>query len=121
MKKILSLSKFFSLLVVVITIATLSSCRTTMPIGEQGGRADVGYLIFTSEKQYVNKPVDVKVNNGEASFIAKPIKPANSKSKGTSYQLSTGKKSIIVTKDGETLYKGVIMLYPQETKVITLK
>lgn len=121
MKKVDSFIKYVTTLAASAALLVLSGCKTTMPIAEQGGRADVGFLIFTSEKKYVNKPIDVSVNNGEATFTAKPVNPSKSKSNGASYQLSTGKKSILVTKDGETLYKGVIMLYPQETKVITLK
>lgn len=121
MKKYISVFKLFAALSIVAICFVLNSCRTSMPIGEQGGQADAGYILFTSEKTYANKQVEVNVNNGEAVFTAKVIKSAKSKSNGTSYQISTGKKSIVVLYKGEILYKGTIMLYPQETKVINLK
>lgn len=121
MRKSLSVFKLFATLSIVAVCFVFNSCRTSMPIGEHGGQANVGYLLFTSKKMYVNKPVEVNINNGETVFTAKLIKFAKSKSNGTSYQISTGKKSIVVSNKGEILYKGTIMLYPQETKVINLK
>ncbi|MBD5327509.1 MAG: hypothetical protein HDR99_03445 [Bacteroides sp.] len=109
------------MMTLILYILGLNSCRTSMPIGEQGGKADVGYLVITSEKKCVNKPVEVNINNGETIFTAKPVKPSQSKSNGKAYQIITGKKSIVVMNGNEIVYQGVIMLYPQETKIINLK
>lgn len=121
MKKLLLDIWTISKVIVVMLMAGLSSCRTSMPIGEQSGKADVGYMIFTSGKKYINKPIEVNVNNGEAIFTAKPVKPSQSKSNEKAYQITTGKKSIVVKSGNNIIYQGVVMLYPQETKIITLK
>ncbi len=102
----------------ILTI-TLCGCRAHYPVAQAGGMDDMAYLLFVSPQQNTKKIVMVTLDN-DKTFDAKVVKAKNSKRKGTSYAVSTGKKIVKVECDGQLLYNKEVFLSPQETKMIIL-
>lgn len=111
--------KLFTLCCIAITVFVFTSCKANYPIAQQGGKDDVAYLLFESSKNK-SYQIDVTIDN-TTTFTAKTIKTKDSKNKGTSYAVKTGKRRIKVLKDGINIYEKYLFLSPQETKIITLQ
>lgn len=107
-------TKFFTLL---SSLLLLGSCYA--PVAQQSGKEDMAYLLFTSGKEYVGETVDVTIDDA-THFDAKVVKTSKSNRKGTQYGVGTGKKTIVVKANGQTIYSKQLFLSTQETKIITL-
>ena len=103
----------------LFTLVLFTNCKANYPVTQQSGKEDIAYLLFVSEsnKSY---DVDVKIDNSIA-FTAKTVKSKNAKSKGTVYTINTGKRKILVSKNGIRIYEKYLFLSPQETKTISLQ
>lgn len=102
----------------IIAVMLLAGCRS-YPVAQQSGKEDMAYLLFVSSDEYKNKTVDVKLDDN-TTFEAKVVATKKAKRKGIAYGVSTGKRKIIVTNGGNTIYEKELFLSTQETKQITL-
>ena len=100
-------------------VVLLASCRANMPVSQQGGKDDVGYLLFTSASNQKNFDVEVTLDNAK-TFTATTVKARKANRRGTQYSVSTGRHDITVKKDGKVLYQKAIMMSAQEVKQIQL-
>ena len=108
----------FSLIAIVCLMA---GCKANYPVAQQSGKEDMAYLVFVGPKEtYGNgsKPVQVDVDG--TKFDAKVVKPKTANRKGTQYGVATGRRSITVTFNGQTIYQKQLFLSSQETKIINL-
>ena len=113
--------KHYLYLLISLIFATLlfTNCKANYPVAQQSGKDDIAYLIFASAS---NKSYNINVTiDASTSFSAKTVKSKDANHKGTSYTINTGKRKIIVSKNGINIYEKFIFLSPQETKIITLQ
>lgn len=109
----------FLIISLFLVISLFTNCKANYPVTQQSGKDDIAYLVFVSSgnKSY---PVTVTLD-GSTTFSAKTVKSKDANYKGTSYTVNTGKRKIIVSRNGTNLYEKNIFLSPQETKIITLQ
>lgn len=100
-------------------VLLLSGCKLSYPVSQASGKDDVAYLLFTSPKTYAKKDVKVTLD-GKTVFNARVVKERDSKRKGTTYSIGTGRKKLKVEHEGKTLYEKEIFVSTQETKQIAL-
>jgi len=111
--------KYFVMLVASTAIMLISSCRAHYPVAQQGGKEDVGYLLFVSASNQPNSEIEVILDNG-TTFLAQTIKAKKANRRGTQYSVSTGRHQITVKQNGNILYQKNIMMSSQEVKQIQL-
>lgn len=105
-------------LVLVLSLM-LTGCKANYPVAQQSGKEDIAFLLFVSQKQYVDKNVSVTVDN--KTFDAKTVSAKKSNRRGYAYSVATGRRKLkVVGPNGNTLYSKEIMLSAQETKQIIL-
>ena len=97
----------------------LSGCKSYAPIARESGKADIAFLIFTSNGAYNNKTVHI-ILNGKTDFDAKVVKARKSSYKGNVYPVPVGKNRVKVIYNGETLYNKELFISTQETRIIPL-
>ncbi len=102
-----------------MALITFTYSCASYPVSQQGGKEDIAYLLFTSNKEYSGEIVLVTLDN-DIKFNAKVVKEKKSNRKGMQYSVSTGTRQIKVEKDGKILYEKSIFLSSQETKKIIL-
>lgn len=102
----------------IIAVILLVGCRS-YPVAQQSGKEDMAYLLFVSSDKYKNKTVNVKLDDN-TTFEAKAVATKKAKRKGIVYGVSTGRRTIIVTSSGNTIYEKELFLSTLETKQITL-
>ncbi len=106
----------------LIAIACLMvGCKANYPVAQQSGKEDMAYLVFVGPlKTYGNGSKTVQVDVDGNKFDAKVVKPKTANRKGTQYGVATGRRSITVTFNGQTIYQKQLFLSSQETKIINL-
>ena len=99
----------------------LVGCKAKYPVAQQSGKEDMAYLVFVGPlKTYGNGSYPVQVDVDGTKFDAKVVKPKTANRKGTQYGVATGRRNIIVTFRGQTIYQKQLFLSSQETKIINL-
>ena len=111
--------KYIMMLLASVVIVLMASCRAHYPVAQQGGKKDIGYLLFVSSGNNSNSEIEVTLDNGTV-FTAKTVKSKKANRRGTQYSVSTGRHHITVKKEGKVLYQKNIMMSPQEVKQIQL-
>lgn len=102
----------------ITLVLFLIGCKA--PVATQSGREDIAYLIFSSHKDYFGKEVNVTIDN-QTNFKAKVVNSSKVNSSSTKqYGIATGRKKLVVTYGGSTIYQKEIFVSSQDTKVITL-
>ena len=97
----------------------LAGCKSSVPVAQQSGKEDMAYLVFVGPlATYGGKTVQVNVDGN--TFDAKVVKPKVANRKGTQYGVATGRRNIVVTFEGNTIYSKQLFLSTQQTKTITL-
>lgn len=93
----------------------MTSCKVGT-VAYSGGKEDLAYLEFVSQKKM--PAVDVDVDG--TTFSAVVTKQKRTRIKGTVYAIAPGKRHVTVSKGGEVVYDRTIMLSTQETKIIEI-
>lgn len=114
-----SMKKLFFALVAMAFL--LAGCKSNYPVAQQSGKEDMAYLLFVGPKEtYGNGKKTVQVDVDGTKFDAMVVKPKVANRKGTQYGVATGRRKVVVTFEGRTVYSKELFLSSQETKIITL-
>ena len=109
------------LFILFVITCILVGCKVNYPVAQQSGKEDIAYLIFVGPKEvYGNGSKTVQVDVDGTHFDAKVVKPKTANRKGTQYGVATGRRSITVKFNGQTVYQKQLFLSSQETKIINL-
>ena len=109
------------LLSFLATACLLLGCKSSFPVAQQSGKEDMAFLVFVGPSAtYGNGSKTVQVDVDGTKFDAKVVKPKTANRKGTQYGVATGRRSITVTFNGQTIYSKQLLLSSQETKIINL-
>jgi hypothetical protein len=103
----------------LIMFFMLLSCRAYLPVAQQSGKDDIGYLLFVSSDKYADKDIRFAIDNMQP-YTAKVIKDNKSRTKGTQYGIATGTHVLEITYNGKKIYEKKIFISTQEVKRITL-
>lgn len=106
-------------LIILVTPLLLAGCRVSLPVEQQSGKEDMGYLLFVSPKAYAGQDVQATLDGGQP-FTVRVVKAKKSARHGTRYGIAPGTRTLTVSRDGKTLYKKKIVVSTQEVKQITL-
>ena len=106
----------------IIAILLLTACGSTKNgvYESVGGKEDVAYLFFQSQKLYANKQIDVTLDNKTFKAEVAKDKKQKAKYKGTNYVIKPGTHHLKVMFEGQTLFDKTIIIGTQETKTINL-
>lgn len=112
--------KRLKLLSIICATILLASCKISVPVAQETGKADVAYLLFIRSKSD-NKKVTVALTNPQKVFTAETVKSKTANRKGRQYQVSTGTRDLTVTDEsGNVIYQTKVFLQGQEVKEINL-
>ncbi|MDE6121827.1 MAG: hypothetical protein K2F76_01170 [Duncaniella dubosii] len=114
MKRLLILLSVIS----ALSLLTFTSCRTSFPVSQDGGKSDIAYILIASAGNNKGN-VDVYIDSSKP-FSAKIVKERDAHQKGTSYVVSPGKHEIKIKKNGELIKTQSVFLSQQETKIILI-
>lgn len=108
------------ILFLIFTLATLLvGCKSNFPVAQQSGKEDVAYILFVGDEKKYGKN-NVVVNIDSTQFEAQVVQPDMAKRGGTQYQVTTGRRNVIVKYNGQVIYQKQLFLSAQETKIINL-
>lgn len=102
---------------IIISALTFSGCGSLAT--QSQGLSDQGYLLFVSSSNQAYR-VDVTIDD-QIQFKGDVIKSNKSDRKGNTYAIGTGKKHIVIKRNGEVLYDRTVLISTQETKKIILR
>lgn len=105
---------------IICTTLLLAGCKSSIPVAQETGKADVAYLLFIRSNPK-DKKVTVTLTNPQKTFTAQTVKNKTANRKGVQYQVATGTRGLIVTNEsGKVIYQTKIFLQGQEVKQINL-
>ena len=112
--------KRIAFLTAIIVCLCLTACKTGS-FSSTGGQEDIAYIFITSGTEMAGKKVMVKVDNN-APFEAQVQKTEQNTEKhnGKLHAIMPGRRFLVVTYNGKTVYSKEIFLSSQQTKSIVL-
>ncbi len=97
----------------------LAGCRAHLPVAQQGGKENMAYLLFVSDKTYAGQTVQVSLDEN-TTFDAQVVKQRKAARRGTQYGVGTGVRRMKVMSGGRVIYQKNLYLSSQEVKQIVL-
>lgn len=101
----------------VMVIVVLAGCKTVYN-SDISSRPNLSYLYFVSASKYQGG-VEVCVDN-ETRFKAEVVKDRKSAIKNNTYEVTTGKRNIVVIYNGNVIYEQDVFLATLKAKKIVL-
>lgn len=112
------MKKVLLILCTVIAALSFNACKSSQSASSANSNSadDIAYIYFVSNGQYVGKQVDVKVDD----YTKFDATPAKSKDAAEAKGVAAGKRHMVVSCNGKTLYDETISVKTGAKKVVKL-
>ena len=95
-------------LIILVTPLMLAGCRVSLPVEQQSGKEDMGYLLFVSPKAYAGQDVQATLDGGQP-FTARVVK---AKKSVANFKLREGMPvGVKVTLRGDRMFEFIDRLF----------